>query len=255
MTSGDPEMRDRWIRKLASASEPINELDGPPGKFTFWRWKVLGLVSNATLGRRLTRAEHHPDLDHFMVENTIFEPSRWSFLPLALPRRHVGPDDVFVDFGCGDGQVLYQAARRYRCRRVIGVELSPSLAAIAVENLERNAGRLRTQETSVVVTNATEWDIPDDLTIAYFYFPFDGAVFQTVLDNIVDSLARHPRRFRIAFAAPVRGDTILATGVFGLARRRSASIDGRLLTRVHVYDTAAVEPGERPSRIAGQATG
>ena len=55
-------------------------------------------------------------------------PPRW--------RRH----DVFLDLGAGKGRMLL-AASRYPFRRVIGVELSDRLAAIARSNVA--AFRLR----------------------------------------------------------------------------------------------------------------
>ena len=43
----------------------------------------------------------------------------------VLDALRVGPADMFVDFGCGDGVVLAAAARR--CPAVVGVELDPFL--------------------------------------------------------------------------------------------------------------------------------
>jgi SAM-dependent methyltransferase len=49
----------------------------------------------------------------------------------------VEPDrDVFVDVGCGKGRVLVMAAQ-FPFRRVIGVEVSPTLAAAAAANVAR----------------------------------------------------------------------------------------------------------------------
>jgi SAM-dependent methyltransferase len=68
--------------------------------------------------------------------------SEWLTLPRVLRRDDVGRDDVFVDLGCGEGRMLLEAARRYRFKRVVGVELSGQLAAVASRNV---AGHGRTE--------------------------------------------------------------------------------------------------------------
>lgn len=47
-----------------------------------------------------------------------------------LDLAEVGPDDVVVDLGCGDGRILVQAVARRGCRAV-GIEQDPDLAAAA----------------------------------------------------------------------------------------------------------------------------
>src|SRR5690242_19688945 len=54
-------------------------------------------------------------------------PSFWKTLPRMLPPNEVGPDDVFLDFGCGMGRIIIVAGMKYQFRRVIGVEISPEL--------------------------------------------------------------------------------------------------------------------------------
>ena len=61
----------------------------------------------------------------------------------------MSPHDVFIDFGCGNGRVVYQLAR-YSFARVIGVEISEKLEAISRENIERARPQLRSREVSIV---------------------------------------------------------------------------------------------------------
>ena len=60
--------------------------------------------------------------------------------------------DVFVDFGCGKGRVLFLAAR-YRFARIIGVELSERMAEQARRNLAREP------RVVVEVANAAAWPV------------------------------------------------------------------------------------------------
>jgi hypothetical protein len=64
----------------------------------------------------------------------------------------------------------------------------------------------------------TEFAIPDDMTFAYFFNPFNGATFQTVLDNIVASLDRAPRWLRIIYVTPVEHAAVMATSRFRVMR-------------------------------------
>jgi hypothetical protein len=40
-------------------------------------------------------------------------PTPWHILPRALRKVGASDDDVFVEFGCGKGRVVHQAARRH----------------------------------------------------------------------------------------------------------------------------------------------
>jgi SAM-dependent methyltransferase len=61
-------------------------------------------------------------------------PPAWPFLgtpasliPALLEAAEVGPTDLLVDLGCGDGRVLIEAATRCGCR-ALGIEKDPALA-------------------------------------------------------------------------------------------------------------------------------
>jgi tRNA G37 N-methylase Trm5 len=54
-----------------------------------------------------------------------------------LEAASLKPGETIYDLGCGDGRVLIAAVQRYRAKAV-GVELSPSVAKAAEENVKRN---------------------------------------------------------------------------------------------------------------------
>jgi SAM-dependent methyltransferase len=119
----------------------------------------------------------------------------------AIGSVQIGPDDVFVDLGSGKGRAVLLAAE-HPFRRVMGVEISPLLHAIARRNVERARG-LKCRTIELVQADATKWAIPDDATVLFFFNPFDGEVLAKVCDNIQQSLARAPRRITIIY---VRAD-------------------------------------------------
>ena len=138
--------------------------------------------------------------------------SEWLTLPRILRRDDVGRDDVFVDLGCGEGRMLLEAARRYPFKRVVGVELSGQLAAVASRNV---AGHGRIE---VVRSNVLDWPIPPDTSVFYLYNPFKGSVFARTVARIIASAAAHPRRIRLIYQLPREEAALLATGHFRRVR-------------------------------------
>lgn len=167
-----------------------------------------------------------------------YEASRWNTLKCILRRREVGPTDVFIDFGAGMGRVLYQAAMRYPFHRVEGVELSPELTAVARENLDRHLHRFRCGDVRVVTCDALDYEVPDDLTIAYFYNPFNGPVFASVIDRLVESVQRRPRRLRVVYLNPVEEQRLLDAG-FREVRRLRGLRPGQWRARMYELSPAS----------------
>ena len=164
--------------------------------------------------RRLSTSSRVPlaSLGLAHPERVDYQPSGWLSLRLLLRRRDVGRDDVFADIGCGMGRIVYQAARRYRFKRVIGVELSPDLADLARANVERHRRRLRCKDVRIETTDALSWEVPDDLTVAYMFRPFTGAIFEGMVERLIASYDRNPRRLRILYVRPEAHEWLMATG-------------------------------------------
>jgi hypothetical protein len=143
----------------------------------------------------------------------LYIPSSWVILRHLFKTLAVTEDDVFVDYGSGKGRVLVVAAQQ-PFKRVIGVEMLEDHNRRARENLERNRDRFRCHDVRVVTADATEWQVPDDLTIAYFYAPFPPQMFGQVLGQLFASLDRRPRPLRLVyyFMAHADREVLMATG-------------------------------------------
>jgi SAM-dependent methyltransferase len=135
---------------------------------------------------------------------------RWD-LRMALGRE-ISADDVFIDFGSGKGRMVYLASRYYPFRRVIGVEISRRLNDIARNNIERNRRLLRCRDIQLANADASEYQIPDDVTVVYMYDPFEGAEFDDLIRRLRLSLVRCPRDMRIIYRNPVRHDCLIDNG-------------------------------------------
>jgi Histone methylation protein DOT1 len=140
-----------------------------------------------------------------------YEPSPWLALKRVLAQRDVSSEDVFIDFGSGKGPVVLQAAR-YPFRKIIGVELAPELHAVATSNIERALPTLVCKNIELVNKDVLDYDIPDDVTVAYFYNPFEGAIFASVIEKLVASIKRRPRMLRIVYMNSVEEDVLLCAG-------------------------------------------
>jgi SAM-dependent methyltransferase len=199
------------------------------------RWKAGKWLRDLVFERGLDTSAHAIEPDHLHPDRVWYQPSGWNFLPSVLRRKEVGSTDVFVDFGSGKGRVLYQAAQ-YPFARVIGVEISAALSEAARRNLERSRDRLACTNIEVVTADATAFEIPDDMTHAYFYYPFVGDTFERVIANIVASLDRNPRQLRIIYAVTEMESVILETRRFRRTRtRRIRDVNG-IPHRISVYE-------------------
>lgn len=216
--------------------------------------RAVNPLAERILGPGVATSGMHADLTHFHPDRVTYQPSGWLYLRRGLRGREVTPEDVFVDFGCGKGRVLCQAAR-YPFGRVIGVEISEPLVEIARSNVERSRGRFACESVEVVTADVADFKVPDDLTVAYFYHPFAGSTFETVIDGLVDSIVRNPRRLTIVYACPAMESYILATGRFALAHRSRGGWRDFLYRRVSVYVHDPLEQRTGEQRVGAGGAG
>jgi hypothetical protein len=111
-------------------------------------------------------------------------------------------DYVFVDMGAGEGLALLMASE-YPFKRVIGVEYSEALAAIAQKNIAGYSSQTqRCRDLTCLCADASDFSFPPEPTVLYFYNPFQGKVMDRVIKNIELSLQRQPRNLWIVYYIP-----------------------------------------------------
>jgi len=112
------------------------------------------------------------------------------------------PDFTFVDLGSGKGRTLLMASE-YPFRRIIGVELLPSLNEIAKENLSRyKSESQKCFNLSSVCADAGSFPLPDDPLVIYLFNPFSETVFRQVLGNIDKTLRKNSRPLFLLYQNP-----------------------------------------------------
>jgi SAM-dependent methyltransferase len=116
----------------------------------------------------------------------------------ALPIRY--EDYTFIDFGCGKGRVLLLASE-FPFRKIIGLEFAPPFIEIARRNLRtyRSSGQ-KCSNIEVIAGDATEYELPPERQVLYFYNPFAPSIVDLVVQRIEDSLQRSPRDLLVVFS-------------------------------------------------------
>jgi hypothetical protein len=167
----------------------------------------------------------HPDRRHY-------EPSGWKHLSRALRGRPIAPGDVFLDYGSGKGRIVQQAAQ-LPFARVLGIEISEELTAVARRNIDNNRESLVCGDVTLECCDVADFAVPDDVTHAYLYNSFVGPTFSAALDELVRSHDRRPRWMTLFYVHPLMADVLAAHPRFALeqvvGRRR------RIDRRLHVY--------------------
>jgi predicted RNA methylase len=232
--SDDDAARANRLERWAAQQRTITELRQKIPR----RAHLAERIANSIFDRGLGTGRRTFEAEQLGAERVGYAASAWRTLPRAL--RHVGvsADDVFIDFGCGKGRVVHQAAKR-RFRKVIGIEISPALADAARAALAAKRRAHRCQDVEIVVADASEYRVPDDLTIAYFFHPFFGKTLDVVLADIIGSIDRNPRRVSIIYSFPVAGEQVLATQRFRLVKQVRGSLrsNSSSLHRVNIYES------------------
>jgi SAM-dependent methyltransferase len=209
----DPDARRAWLERWAHQKEA--QLDRLAPQRIPMRHRIGSLVErqverlDPVFDRKLRTADSTPFANGFYVSG----PSPWHILPRALRRVGASPQDVFVDFGCGTGRVVHQAAKR-PLKKVIGVEVIAPVAQRAETLVAAHRHRYRCDTVEIVNCDVRRFPIPHDLTIAYLgqVQGFSEEVLGTLLRNLIVSIDRRPRRVRLIYHQPrYRGGTLPAT--------------------------------------------
>ncbi len=187
-------MRDRWRRRrllgviweFARDSTP-DRLRARFGDADYdWDYRV-NTTSGAVGWRDRLLGKFH----------TAYQPTEpTAFLEmLDTVQNNAGPDDstlnspvdfrdfTFIDLGSGKGRTLLMASD-YPFRRIIGVELLPSLHKIAQENLRLY--KSKTQKCFALESicgDATDFPLPADPLVIFLFNPFPESGMRRVVAN------------------------------------------------------------------------
>lgn len=112
-------------------------------------------------------------------------------------------DFTFIDLGSGKGRTLLMASD-YPFRRIVGVELLPSLHQIAQQNLSQyQSDTQKCFALESICADATGFPFPDDPLVIYLFNPFPETGMRQVFSNLENSLREHPRAVYVLYHNPL----------------------------------------------------
>jgi SAM-dependent methyltransferase len=117
-------------------------------------------------------------------------------------------DFTFIDLGSGKGRTLLMAAD-YPFRRIVGVELLPSLHQIAQQNLrDYTSASQKCFALETICADATAYEFPEDPLVVYLFNPFPESGMRQVAANLERSLRAHPRAVYVLYHNPLLEHTL-----------------------------------------------
>jgi hypothetical protein len=138
------------------------------------------------------------------VHGVPYEAVTPAYFERMLASVELPPDThVFVDLGSGKGRALLLAAEKRSFKRIVGVEFSPVLNAVAASNIERYlAATGKPDIFELHQEDAVAFTFPDEPLALFLYNPFTEPVLRQVIDNLTVSLEQHPRDLVIYYRTP-----------------------------------------------------
>jgi SAM-dependent methyltransferase len=167
----------------------VNTTSGAVG----WRDRLLGVLHSPY-------QPTEPELFHEMLD------------ALAAQAKIDLKKFTFVDLGSGKGRTLLMASD-YPFRRILGVELLPSLHKIARENLaayKSDAQRCFALES--ICGDATSFTIPEEPVVVYLFNPFPEAGLRRAIANLQETLGTKPRPAYVLYHNPQLEHVLTGSG-------------------------------------------
>jgi SAM-dependent methyltransferase len=140
----------------------------------------------------------------YREQGVRYQASEPDFIRAAIESLRIQPEEfVYVDIGSGKGRTLLVASE-YPFRRVMGVEFSPELNAVATENIRKcRSPKRKCDDVSSICADAANWEFPADNTMFFLYNPFGEEVLRRMLENLKTSLAHNERDIYIVYSHPI----------------------------------------------------
>lgn len=111
-------------------------------------------------------------------------------------------DFTFLDLGSGKGRTLLMASD-YPFRRIVGVELLPTLHEIARENLaiyKSKSQKCFALET--ICADGTAFPMPTGPVVVFLFNPFPAAALHKAVTNMVESFRANRRPMYVVYHNP-----------------------------------------------------
>ena len=143
-------------------------------------YKVKGVDFSTQNIYDLTRTGEHKEHGTALVSTSKdFLSKLISDLENILPKPL--DKNVFIDYGSGKGAAIIHA-KKIGFKRTIGVEFAKELHDTALENIQK----LNLKNVDSFYADASKHVPPTDVSVIYFFNPFDEVVMEKVIQNLVN---------------------------------------------------------------------
>lgn len=161
--------------------------------------ETSGLLSGKVIARG-TRAAPEDLTAYYGIAPSILR----ALLDFWLRELHpVAPIErtVFLDIGAGKGRAMFLASE-YPFLRVEGIELNPTLASIARNNIAIWGESQQSTMLSPLEfheADATRSPLPHEPILAHLFHPFEDLLLRRFLRHVETELTVHPRPFDLFY--------------------------------------------------------
>lgn len=184
--------------------------------FSNWRAELSGrifdLVHGVDTGGQIAASEL--DVPALLKPHAVkYQPTKIkTFLKAMSHLRILNPAEfAFIDFGCGKGRCLLLATR-FGFGRIVGIELSPSLAEVARNNVDVfiNKGIRPTIE----IQNCPSVDavLPSQPSVYFFYNPFDERIMRETFELIDKTVSDIKFEAFVVYVNPLHQEIVRERG-------------------------------------------
>jgi len=146
-------------------------------------------------------------------------------------------DLVFIDFGSGKGRVLLMASE-FPFRRIIGVEFSSELHAVAQQNILRyESATQKCRDITSVCADFTQFPIPPEPLFIFLYNPSSQEITTSFAESIARSLRERPRELWVFYVTPAYD--VFESGNPLALRKVKSTAKYKIYTNLSVAEAAA----------------
>jgi len=174
------------------------------------KWTVSNNIRSFYIDRKLgiaTCKEYEGEKEISTKRDSVaHSPTLYSEIQRMIDYLKFKKNDVFIDFGCGKGRVIFLVATQ-RLKNVVGIEFNPRLANIAKKNLNNLKPQFNQTPVELIAGDALGCDVKEG-TVFYMFNPFGLDTFTGVIEKIRESLKTHRRAIRIVYRNPVYIDVL-----------------------------------------------
>lgn len=142
---------------------------------------------------------------------TIYMPVSYPVIEAALNNIPLNNKKHFLDIGCGKGRAMCVAAHK-GFNKLSGIDFSKELCNKATNNLNATKKIFPGIDFKIFNNDAFYFEIPDDVDCIFLFNPFDEIIMSGVVENILISLEKKPRKLSVIYANPLHKELFIGAG-------------------------------------------